>query len=276
VGNRPLPFLHSRFATIDFSLFSWTPFRRNREQPAGRMRERPAGAEVLNSAQLASHARELAARHQVLLCRGTNELLARLGENERMIQAFNRATASIWGNNRQVTPAAEWFLDNAYLIEEQVLMARRHLPRGFSRELLRLANGASAGLPRVYDLVLDYIGHVDAQFEEKSLSAFISGYEAATPLKLGELWGIPIMLRLGLLENLRRVTERLMETRLSRDVADRWRDRLQSVLEAKVVDPIVVVVELSGANPPLSNAFVAEFSQRLARVGPAAQLARNW
>jgi cellobiose phosphorylase len=240
------------------------------------MRERPAGAEVLNSSQLAAHARELGSRHQVLVRGGSNDLLARLGENERLIQAFNRATASISGNSRKVTPAAEWLFDNGYLIDEQVLMARRHLPRGYSRELPRLANGPSAGLPRVYDLVLEYIGHVDAQFEEESLSAFVSGYEATTPLKLGELWGIPIMLRLGLLENLRRVTERLMETRLSRDVADRWGDRLQSVLEAKVLDPIVVVAELSGATPPLSNAFVAEFSQRLARLGPAAQLARNW
>ena len=38
---------------------------------------------------------------------------------------------------RRVTLAAEWLVDNAYLIEEQILMARRHLPRGYSRELPR-------------------------------------------------------------------------------------------------------------------------------------------
>jgi cyclic beta-1,2-glucan synthetase len=38
----------------------------------------------------------------------------------------------------RLTPAAEWMLDNFYLIEEQIQMARRHLPRGYSRELPRL------------------------------------------------------------------------------------------------------------------------------------------
>ena len=61
-----------------------------------------------------------------------------VGPERGHLNAFNRATLAV-NPNRRITPAAEWLLDNFYLIEEQIQMARRHLPRGYSRELPRLA-----------------------------------------------------------------------------------------------------------------------------------------
>ncbi|MEN9675202.1 MAG: hypothetical protein RIS76_1098 [Verrucomicrobiota bacterium] len=247
---------------------------------AGRARgtsdEPPLRAEVLTSGQLDAYAGELAAGHRVVLQGGANGLLARLNENEELLHAFNRATLEIRRHARDVTPAAEWLLDNAYLLDEQVLLARRHLPRQYSRELPRLAVGGTVGLPRVYDLVLEYVAHVDAQLELTSLSALVTGYQRVSPLRLGELWAVPIMLRLGLLENLRRVTVRLSEARADRNLALHWAERLQAVLETDASDLIVIVAELARGDLPRSIAFVAEFSQRLSRFGPSAQLARNW
>src|SRR6187431_364033 len=168
----------------------------------------PLRAELFGVEQLARHAEAIAAQHQVVTTRGSNRLLAQLNRNEKIIRAFNRSTVAV-DKTRRVTPAAEWLLDNFYLIEEQIQMARRHLPRGYSRELPRLVNGPSAGLPRVYDIVLELISHVDAQIDAEPLRAFVAGYQTVSSLKLGELWAIPIMLRLGLIENLRRVTARL-------------------------------------------------------------------
>ena len=108
--------------------------------------------------QLVHHAKALAENHPVVTRRGSNRLLARLGDNEQILRAYNRATQAV-DQTRRVTHAAEWLLDNFYLIEEQIQMARRHLPRGYSRELPRLLGGPSAGLPRVYDLVLELISH---------------------------------------------------------------------------------------------------------------------
>ena len=82
------------------------------------------------------------------------------------------------------------------------------MPRGYSRELPRLSNGLSAGFPRVYDIVLELISHVDAQIDV-GRSAPSSPPINRRSLKLGELWAIPIMLRLGLIENLQRITTRL-------------------------------------------------------------------
>jgi cyclic beta-1,2-glucan synthetase len=232
-------------------------------------------AELFSVEQLAAHAVALADEHQVGAGPRTSALLARLDDNESCLREFHRATQRI-GPGRRITPAAEWLLDNFHLIEEQILMARRHLPRGYSRELPRLVTGSSAGLPRVYDLVLELIAHVDAQIDAGPLSAFIAAYQKTSPLKLGELWAVPIMLRLGLIENLRRMTTRLKLARADRSTADRWVDRLQTMAAANPAHLVVVVAEMATAKLPTSCAFVAEFCQRLSQHGPVLHLARGW
>ena len=58
-----------------------------------------------------------------------------------LLEACDLLTAAI-KDDRPITPAGEWLLDNFYLIEEQIRTARRHLPRDYSRELPRLAQRA--------------------------------------------------------------------------------------------------------------------------------------
>src|SRR5450432_1793363 len=174
-------------------------------RPRAGANEAPLRAGMFSVQQLARHAKLLAASQTVVTTRGSNWLLSRLGQNEDILRTFNRATLAVDPSHR-ITPAAEWLLDNFYLIEEQIQMAKRHLPRQYSRELPRLANGPSSGVLRVYDVVLELISHVDAQIDVASLNAFVAAYQKVSPLKLGELWAIPIMLRLGLIENLQRVT----------------------------------------------------------------------
>ena len=244
---------------------------------AGRPRagEPPLRAELFSFEQLSRHAQTLATNHRVISRQGPNILLDRLGQNEDVLRAFNRATIAV-NRSRLITPAAEWLLDNFYLIEEQIHLARRHLPRGYSRELPRLLNGPSAGLPRVYDIVLELIPHVDAQIDAGSLSAFLSSYQTVMPLKLGELWAIPIMLRLGLIENLQRVTTRLTLAREDRDLADTWADRLQDMAEKHPSRLVIVVADMAKSDLPVSSSFVAEFCQRLSRQSPVLHLARSW
>ncbi len=237
--------------------------------------EPPLRAELFSVDQLARHARSIASLHKVASRTVSNRLLARLDENEATLRAFNDSTLTV-APDRQITPAAEWLLDNFFLIEEQIHLARRHLPRGYSRELPRLLNSPSAGLPRVYELVLELISHVDAQIDAKPLSAFIAAYQSVSPLKMGELWAVPIMLRLGLIENLQRIAARLARARLDRDLADSWVDRLQAMAEKSPARLVVVVADMATADLPISSPFVAEFCQRLSRQSPELHLARGW
>jgi len=246
-----------------------------RSRPRRRSVEAPLRAELFSVEQLARHASTLAAYHQTTTHHSSNRLLARLDANEECLRAFNLATLAV-DPGRRITPAAEWLLDNFYLIEEQIQLAQRHLPRSYSRELPRLLNSPSAGLPRVYDIVLELISHVDAQIDAEPLSAFFASYQKTVPLKLGELWAIPIMLRLGLIENLQRITTRLTVARDDRDLADVWVTRLQDMAEKNPSHLVIVVADMAKSSLPLSSSFVAEFCQRLSRESPVLHLARGW
>ena len=235
----------------------------------------PLRSELFSIEQLTRHAKALSEFHQIVTRSGSNSLLDRLVQNETILRDFNQSTLDLSAGKR-VTPAAEWLLDNFYLIEEQIQIAKRHFPRGYSRGLPRLLNGPCAGLPRVYDIVHELISHVDAQIDSEPLLAFIAAYQTLESLQLGELWAIPIMLRLGLIENLQRVASRLIVARADRNLAAVWMDRLQSMAEKNPSHLVIVVADMAKSNIPLSSSFVAEFSQRLSRQSPALHLARSW
>src|SRR5260370_31839458 len=111
-------------------------------------------------------------------------------------------------------------------MEERLRRAGRRLPRSYSRELPRLARGPAANYPRVYGIALELISHVDGRVDAVSLRGFIASYQTVTPLTLGELWAVPIMLRLALIENLRRVAARLAAARRDPDLAGGWGERM--------------------------------------------------
>ena len=257
---------------LSLHLQNWTASRKSLRS---RVIEPPLRGELFGVEQLARHARAVATCHQVVTQHSPNRLLSRLSANEQYLRTFNRSTLAI-NSTRRITPAAEWVLDNFYLIEEQIQMARRHLPRGYSRELPRLLNGPSAGLPRVYEIVLQLISHVDAQVDAESLRSFIAAYQTVHSLKLGELWAIPIMLRLGLIENLQRITTLLTTARDDRDLANMWVDRLQDMVETNPSHLVIVVGDMAKSDLSLSSSFVEEFCQRLPRQNPALHLARSW
>ncbi len=262
----------NNFKAVPLRLQNWV-IRQTRPRPV--VGEPPLRAELFSVEQLARHARSLATNHRVITQHSTNRLLVQLDGNERNLRAFNHSTLAI-SHGRRITPAAEWLLDNFYLIEEQIQLARRHLPRGYSRELPWLGNGSSVGLPRVYDIVLELIAHVDAQIDAGPLSAFVAAYQTVHSLKLGELWAIPIMLRLGLIENLQRVATRLAIAREDRELADLWVDRLQEMADRHPSQLVVVVADMAKADLPITSSFVAEFCQRMSRQNPVLHLARNW
>ena len=209
------------------------------------------------------HGKTLAVSHKISLKRTPDRLLKRLAENEAVLSSSSSLMAAAVKADRRVTPAGEWLLDNLYLIEEQIRMARRHLPKGYSRELPSLLNGPSIGFPRVYDIALETIAHGDGRVDPDSLSRFISAYQTVSSLKLGELWAIPIMLRLALIENLRRIATRLTAGRIDRNTAHYWADQMTLVAEKDPKSLILVSADMARSNPPMNTAFVAELARRL-------------
>jgi len=238
--------------------------------------DEPLRAELFSVVQMERHGKFLADTDQIDSKRGPDQLLSRLASNEDVLaRVCNLLTASA-RENRSIAPAGEWLLDNFYLIEEQIRTAKRHFSKGYSKELPRLLNGPSKGLPRVYGIALETISHGDGRVELESLNRFIAAYQSVAPLTLGELWAIPIMLRLACIENLRRVISGLAEQKECRDLANAWADRMIETAEKEPNNLILVVANMARSNPPMVSSFVAELTRRLHGHGPALALPLTW
>jgi cyclic beta-1,2-glucan synthetase len=238
--------------------------------------EPPLRSELFSRDQMEQHGKTLAGLHTLGVERARGQLLKRLDENESVLTGARTLLTDAVKTDRRITPAGEWLLDNFYLIEEQIRTARRHLPEGYSRELPRLLNGPSAGLPRVYDIALETISHGDGRVEPESLSSFVKSYQTVTSLKLGELWAIPIMIRLALIENLRRIGTRIAADRIDRNLADYWADQMTEIAEKDPTSLILVIADMSRSNPPMVGSFVAEFVRRLQGQSPALAMPLTW
>jgi cellobiose phosphorylase len=233
-------------------------------------------SELFSADQMERYGGQLARQHQLSPDSEADGLLARLADNEAILVSSCEMLTTATLTSRRVTPAAEWLLDNYYLIEEQIRTAQKHLPKGYSRELPRLAHGASIGLPRVYDIALETISHGDGRVDSESLSRFVASYQAVTPLTLGELWAIPIMLRLALIENLRRVAARVIADWNDRNLAVDWAERMAEVAERDPKSVVLMVADMARSDPPMASSFVAELARRLQGQSPALALPLTW
>ncbi|HNQ66093.1 MAG TPA: glucoamylase family protein [Smithella sp.] len=236
----------------------------------------PLRAELLSSDQMKQRGKALAHVHKFTRARAPEQLLARLHENEHvLIKTCNQLTA-VAKDNSQIAPAEEWLLDNFYLIEDHIRMAKRHLSKGYSRGLPRLQNGPSTGLPRVYDLAQETISHGDGRVDLESLISFVRAYQTVSPLKLGELWAIPIMLRLALIENLRRIGTRIIAAIAYRERADYWADQMADIAKKDPQSLVLVIADMARSDQPMTSSFVAEFARRLQGQSPALALPLTW
>ena len=238
--------------------------------------ESPLRSELFSGEQMKQHGKMLAEQHQLTTKRSSPSLLIRLTDNEVALHETYVLLNAAVKASRLITPGAEWLLDNYYLIEEQIRTAKRHLPRSYHRQLPFLINGPSAGLPRVYDIALEMIAHGDGRVDPEILNGFMVAYQNVTALNLGELWAIPIMLRLALIENLRRIAARITAVRTDQDLADYWADQMLALVEKDPKSLILVVADMARSKPPVSNAFVSELTRRLQGQSPALALPLTW
>ena len=248
------------------------------DRSSKRADEQPIQAELFSVSQLEQHARILASGHEVSVARRKHpdRLLPRLAANEVALREAHALVTSAVQSGTRITPAAEWFIDNYHLIEEQIRTARRHLPRGYSRELPRIEGTPARGTPRVYDIMLELISHTHGRLDIEGLRAFVTAYQAVLPLRLGELWAIPIMLRLALLENLRRVVASVSAGRRDRERASYWADQMLAAASSEPSKVVLVLADMVKENPPLTIPFVAELASRLQGQGAALTFPTSW
>ena len=238
--------------------------------------ETPLRSELLSFSQMREHGKTLGGLHTLTQKHFPERLLARLAVNESVLLDVRNHLIEDVKENNGIAPAGEWLLDNFYLIQEQIQVAKRLLPKGYAKALPLLGNAPSTGLPRVYDIALETISHGDGRVDIKSLGNFVTAYQSIAVLQLGELWAIPIMLRLALIENLRRVGIRIVVDSTARNQAVYWADTITETAEKNPGNLILTVAEMVRSNPPLVGAFVAEMARRLQGQDSTCALPLTW
>ncbi|MDD5320293.1 MAG: glucoamylase family protein [Methylococcales bacterium] len=253
--------------------------RRDRRQhirvdhPGGE--EGPIRFELFSTERLEQHAVSLAQAQKISSRKEGRKLIPRVRENTRMLLAAYKAVARAVHEQRAITPAAEWLLDNFHVVEEQVSDIHIDLPERYYLELPKLADGVLAGFPRVYGIAWALVAHADSRFDPELLKLFVRAYQNVEPLTLGELWAIPITLRLLLVENLRRLAVRIMRSQNGRRLADEFVDRIeQAAAQSDKPDlplPAAVLPEV-----PLRQAYAVQILQRLHDPHPGASLSLDF
>ncbi|MFT4094137.1 MAG: glucoamylase family protein [Niabella sp.] len=238
--------------------------------------EDPFRLDLLSNAQMESLGKHVASQHETLKTKQPDKVLKRLSDNEDVIIKVQQLLAEAIKNKHALAPASEWFLDNLYLIKEQINISRKHLPKGYSQTLPILAKGKSAGMPRVYDIALEIIAHNDGRIDLANLSAFIEGYQAINVLTIGELWAIPIMLRFAIIENIRRIASRIALDRIDKDEAIEWTEKFIAIAQKNPKNIIITTAEMAKSDVILNSAFVAEFTRRLQGKGQGLAMPLSW
>jgi cyclic beta-1,2-glucan synthetase len=129
-------------------------------------------------------------------------LLDELREQEKLLRAAFQYFARASEVQLAISYAAEWLLDNFYLVEQALRQIREHMPAGYYRQLPKLASTPLEGYPRVYALARKIIEYHENQLDLDRITRSVQSYQRITPLTMGELWALPTMLRIGILENL--------------------------------------------------------------------------
>src|SRR5438874_11575678 len=258
-------------APVTFAFHSPPPF--SPESTTRRLREERPSIQRLseNATHLASStvvSRDAQPRGQ--------SFLRRLREVESALEWANSSRTMSAEMHHAFTLSAEWLLDNAYLIREQVTDLRRSLPQKYYGELPLIANGPEAGLPRVYRVASEIVLESGGALEPEIIRKFLVAFQAIAPLNIGELWALPLMLRLQLLECLRALAIQVEQQQTQSEEADFWANRLITAVRHSSTQLLRMMEELVERHPEPTAHFASELMARLYDEEAALPLVSGW
>ena len=235
--------------------------------------EDPIRAEIFGPQRFAQHGRSLGETHRAARGSGhAGSFFPRLQDNITALRGSHAYISTQAATGYDISPAAEWLLDNFHLIEAQLEEVRDGLPRRYFRALPVLLDKPLAGLPRIYGVAWAFVAHTDGDFNDELLVQFLSAYQETRELTLGEMWALPTTLRVVLIENLRRLAERVATHKAARELANLVADQIERYTLVTLAD-LQAALDARG----VGRVFLAQLAQRLQdRSSPAYAKASTW
>lgn len=188
--------------------------------------DRPSqGGDVSPSAESAASqlARRLAGSQPR---RGRFPIPARLNQLEQFFQSAYNFFSEQAKTQIATSNSAEWLLDNFYILEQSIREVREDLPVDYYSRLPQTQN-----VPRVQLVAMAILQRDVIRLDAEQIQNYVHSFQETTPLRVGELWALPLMLRLVVLEALADALSYITE--LTWDPAP-WPDLLEQLTPAPV------------------------------------------
>ena len=232
-------------------------------------------SDLFSEDRLLQHSQSLAEIHgDILLATQNNILPNRLNDNARVLLEANILLSQASENGEQITPAGGWLIDNYYLMDAQIQTIRFDLPPGYYKDLPELSSGPFAGLPRVFEIAWALVAHTDSHIEPKTLCQFLRAYQDRRPLLIRELWAIPTQIKIVLIENLRRVADRICQNLQEQKAANALANTV--FLDAQASNTKILKTLSRINTQTLGPAFLVQFAHRLKGHDPQKDPAFLW
>ncbi|MEG0041444.1 MAG: hypothetical protein RR763_07160, partial [Massilia sp.] len=237
----------------------------------------PWRAAPLGALQRAEHARQLTARHVLQPTTagkgGAHALHKLLGTDADAIAASCDALDEAARAGFALPPAGARLLDQHHLLDAQVRLVRAGL-----RPAAALPTLAPDGAVRAWRLVLDVVAHGDGRIDAGELALFVAAYQEgpeSAALRIAELDALPALLRLALIDNLRRLAARAARACAAHEQAAGWAVRLLDTAETRPGDLILLVADMM-RSVEANDSFIAELARRLHGRGGAVSQVLDW
>ncbi len=156
--------------------------------------------------------------------KGENNFHKRLRESAKIILHTFHISDIAAHNDKTITPSAQWLIDNHYTIDKTIQQLRHDLSKSFIKQLPLYKQ--KIDIPRIFALAWLYIAHTDSEFSQETLTATINGFQKVCTLEISELWALPSVMQMLLIENIRRLSLRIEQTQYMRHFVHTVADKI--------------------------------------------------
>ena len=160
-------------------------------------------------------ASELAAKHFSAAVGQRFPLQRYLALHDEILQKAHQRFAS--EPHLSASAPGEWFLDNYHVIQQALRQVRTDVPPSFLQELPTIDSLSGRGCPRILAIAREIVRSSDNYLVLERVRRFMQNYQAVGDLTMGELWALPSMLRLSVVENLTRASAEIVGLQLARE-----------------------------------------------------------
>ncbi len=193
---------------------------------------------------------------------------------EKIVHGYE-FTANEAESRKDIMSCARWLLDNFYMIDKEYRDIKASMPEAYYKNLPVIKSGIYKGMPRIYLIAAEIIKHSDGKVDEKTIEIYINACQRNTILTIGELWAVPIMIRIALIENISRVVQGIVFAQKEIKSGELAADKIvDAIYDNKLEEAINEIRILRGMD--YNSHFVSSFLKSLRDNSVENQTVYQW